>query len=457
MTKREILNLKIKCDEQQDGCEWIGELRERDEHNQTCGYVVVPCDNDCNEMVMRKDRKHHKENLCCRRIVGCSYCDVQMEYQEISVHFETCTKYPVSCHYECGMQIPRGEMDVHASREGSCSKSPLECDFAGAGCQFSGNRRQLQDHLEQNTVSHLSLVMRSLHTTTERLAISDARLAASEERLTASDARLAASEERLTASDARLAASEERLAASDERQKKLIKKLTHTEYAHNALAKELEGTHTALKGREFELESVKAFLSLEFESSQVLKWLLEDGTEKSMKSSTFLQSALGHKNELLFKTSGNVFFIWKVATQPMQKTDSIFYTGKPGWRLNITTEIKPTETKPRRYFSSKLSDMMEVSDMMKVSIYRLKGDYDEMLPQSRVSLSVTLINQDSGRNLSGNSVCELARPYVSGLRKLLKQPSLEDYKILMAFCKPYSNQGFKNNNELLLTFQFKVL
>ena len=72
MVKREILSLKIKCGKQEDGCEWIGELRQQDKHNQTCGYETVPCDNDCNEIVMRKDKNHH---LCPRRIVSCSYCD----------------------------------------------------------------------------------------------------------------------------------------------------------------------------------------------------------------------------------------------------------------------------------------------------------------------------------------------------------------------------------------------
>ena len=53
--KREIMSLKIYCDQQEKGCRWKGELRERETHNEICGYVDVLCKNECGEMVMKKD------------------------------------------------------------------------------------------------------------------------------------------------------------------------------------------------------------------------------------------------------------------------------------------------------------------------------------------------------------------------------------------------------------------
>ena len=38
--KREIMSLKIYCDQQEKGCGWKGELRRRETH-ETCGYVDV--------------------------------------------------------------------------------------------------------------------------------------------------------------------------------------------------------------------------------------------------------------------------------------------------------------------------------------------------------------------------------------------------------------------------------
>ena len=52
------------CDKCEEGCSWQGELRQRDEHNQECGYVVEACSNDCGEMIMRKDMDYHKQNEC---------------------------------------------------------------------------------------------------------------------------------------------------------------------------------------------------------------------------------------------------------------------------------------------------------------------------------------------------------------------------------------------------------
>ena len=195
----------------------------------------------------------------------------------VSRIIKTCVKYPVLCEYGCGMHMPRGDMDIHTSREGKCSKSPLQCDFTDAGCTFSGNRRQLADHLEQSTVRHLSLVMKSLHTTTEKLA------------------------------------------ASDTRQEELAKKLADTE--------------GVLATRELEVENMKKFLMLESKSSQALEILMKDGLEKSLKSSRFLRSMLADKRECSIEASGTFFFMWKMNIR--SRVSSQFYTGQPGWHLKV--------------------------------------------------------------------------------------------------------------------------
>ena len=99
---------------------------------------------------MRKDMDYHKESSCSRRIVGCYYCDTQLEYGQLTVHYKMCDSYPVDCPYECGTQVARKDVEMHISREGVCPTSPLQCDFASAGCQFIGNTEQLRDHLEKN-------------------------------------------------------------------------------------------------------------------------------------------------------------------------------------------------------------------------------------------------------------------------------------------------------------------
>ena len=409
MVKREILSLKIKCDKQEDGCEWIGELRQQDEHNQTCGYETVPCDNDCNEMVMRKDKNHHKKSLCPRRIVRCSYCDVKLEYQEASVHFETCVKYPVGCEYGCGMQIPRGDMDIHTSREGKCSKSPLQCDFTDAGCTFRGNRRQLGDHLEQSTVRHLSLVMKSLHTTTEKLAASDKR------------------HEELAK---KLADTEAVLFASDTRQEELAKKLADTE--------------GVLAMRALEVENMKKFLMLESKSSQALEILMKDGLEKSLESSRFLRSVLADKRECSIEASGTFFFMWKMKIRSRDSYSSQFYTGQPGWHLKV--ECTPVIEKKQ------VIDLRPTH--MSVIVYRLKGHHDNRLGVSLMTLRLTLVNRQSTKNIVHKSAYGLP----IGILKVLGHHCVEIDGIMMKYQLSYDeteSQRFVENDEILFKLQFE--
>ena len=184
MTKREILSLKIFCDQCEEGCSWQGELKQRDEHNQECGYGVETCSNDCGETIMRKDMDNHMQYMCNRRIVCCYYCDTQLEYGQLTVHYEMCDIYPVDCPYQCGTQVARKDVEMHTSREGVCPTSPLQCDFASAGCQFIGNREQLQDHLDKNIVYHLSLAMQTVSNVQERLASSEKKQAETDKELT---------------------------------------------------------------------------------------------------------------------------------------------------------------------------------------------------------------------------------------------------------------------------------
>ena len=194
MAKRAILNLMIYCDKQEEGCTWKGELRQRDEHNKECGHVLEVCDNFCEESVLRKDIKKHKESECSRRMVGCDYCDSRLEYRQLADHYKICDKYPVACHYLCGVQVARKDLKTHISKEGECPKSSLKCDFETAGCQFIGNRKALQHHLNNETVSHLSLAMQSVRNLAGRLVNAEKKQEETENQLEETEKKLAMAE-----------------------------------------------------------------------------------------------------------------------------------------------------------------------------------------------------------------------------------------------------------------------
>jgi TNF receptor-associated factor 4 len=61
--------MKIKCDNADNGCEWIGKLRALEEHMVACDYTFLSCPNECDggDKILRKDIEKHKMDECPRR------------------------------------------------------------------------------------------------------------------------------------------------------------------------------------------------------------------------------------------------------------------------------------------------------------------------------------------------------------------------------------------------------
>ena len=181
--KREVLNLKIKCDQHGKGCEWVGELRSRNEHSVHCEYVDEECSNKCGEMVTRKAMTIHKEKQCQRRKTSCQHCGWSKEWKNLPDHYKKCHRYPVNCVH-CGEMLARYKMAQHTGRQGTCLNSSLSCDFEEIGCPFKGNRKELAKHIEANAVSHLSLMAVELAATKRKLEETESKLAIVESRRT---------------------------------------------------------------------------------------------------------------------------------------------------------------------------------------------------------------------------------------------------------------------------------
>ncbi|XP_062512481.1 TNF receptor-associated factor 6-B-like [Corticium candelabrum] len=182
--KREIMSLKIYCDQQEKGCGWKGELRKRGTHNNTCGYVDVLCKHGCGKMVMKKDMESHMKKTCMNRKVECRYCKTTVTFKYLNDHHTKCEMFPVACEY-CKQQVVRGEMNEHVSKDGTCPNSPLECEFIEAGCQFIGNRNEMTIHVQNDVTSHLSLLMKQQSNTKSSLSATESSLSATQSSLAA--------------------------------------------------------------------------------------------------------------------------------------------------------------------------------------------------------------------------------------------------------------------------------
>ena len=187
--RSEVLELKIYCSNNLNGCPWVGQLGHLRCHltsQQGCGYELIPCPNMCRETsrhttictwgvqpkvkcVYRKDLAHHLTNECVNRMGNCQYCHKMGTYQEIvEFHHGECPEYPISCpNVQCNVtNIKRKELNDHLK---VCPEQLVECSFAEAGCHASIRRRQLHDHMSSYMQEHLTILMEAYQDVKRRL------------------------------------------------------------------------------------------------------------------------------------------------------------------------------------------------------------------------------------------------------------------------------------------------
>ena len=112
--ERELYALKVYCTNKDDGCRWVGELRDLEKHRN--------CTNKSTFVDIKK---------------GC-------EYEKI-----LCSK--------CKREIQRSQFNAHLSK--GCRVPDGECQFRFAGCKAKVSSKDMKQHLEENMAVHLSLVM----------------------------------------------------------------------------------------------------------------------------------------------------------------------------------------------------------------------------------------------------------------------------------------------------------
>ena len=82
-----LSNLKISCENSERGCREVFELGSLDTHVATCGFSPVPCSNDqCEEIISRRDKEIHENKVCDFRRVKCDYCAQMVLYKNFMQH-----------------------------------------------------------------------------------------------------------------------------------------------------------------------------------------------------------------------------------------------------------------------------------------------------------------------------------------------------------------------------------
>ena len=170
--EQEIKALKVKCNNDENGCGWKGELRSLDNHLTTCEYALLRCTNKCTDTmefdlfaeevyVLRRDMDNHLKNTCPNRQYQCPHCKDTGRYWEITTtHLVTCPKFKVPCpNVGCNDSVPCCELPSHQTK---CLFEKVPCKYAEIGCEEKPLRKDLQQH-ENNDTFHLHLAIETVN------------------------------------------------------------------------------------------------------------------------------------------------------------------------------------------------------------------------------------------------------------------------------------------------------
>ena len=82
-----LSSLKISCENSERGCRKVVELGSLDTHVASCGFSPMPCSNDqCEEIISRRDKEIHENKVCDFRRVKCDYCAQMVLYKNFMQH-----------------------------------------------------------------------------------------------------------------------------------------------------------------------------------------------------------------------------------------------------------------------------------------------------------------------------------------------------------------------------------
>lgn len=152
---QEILKFTVLCTMSEQGCDWEGVVRDLQEHEETCGYVYVPCPQKCGQQqIKRGSLEEHTRQNCPEREYACPHCNYKDTYKFVTnAHLAECSYKPIECPNKCGVTGERADMETHL--QDACVLEFIQCRFKHAGCNMKFRREKEEQHLKEHSQQHL--------------------------------------------------------------------------------------------------------------------------------------------------------------------------------------------------------------------------------------------------------------------------------------------------------------
>ena len=165
--QRVLNEMRVYYSNREAGCRWFGELSKLPQHLNPepasgsdqlsgCPFVSLEC-RLCGAGVRRQDIEEHKTGFCPQRPCMCSVCnEYKLTYEDVtSNHWLICPARPIPCPNGCGMQPKLQHLEEHLNKD--CCNAVVECSFSYAGCEVELPRKEMQAHIAENLMKHMSL------------------------------------------------------------------------------------------------------------------------------------------------------------------------------------------------------------------------------------------------------------------------------------------------------------
>ena len=179
--KRTLHEFRVYCPHRLRGCEWESELGKLDEHLNSdplperqlkgCPFAVIECLH-CKEGIRRDKIAGHQLERCPQRPYTCEYCaEYKSTFEDVAhSHWPECKCFLLPCPNECtpsGSGLQRQCLDQHVKEE--CPLTVVQCELHHAGCKVTLPRKDMADHMNKDSIAHISLLAAENHRLSKRL------------------------------------------------------------------------------------------------------------------------------------------------------------------------------------------------------------------------------------------------------------------------------------------------
>ncbi|XP_068683709.1 TNF receptor-associated factor 4-like isoform X2 [Montipora foliosa] len=115
-TQRKILSFIIHCP--RDGCQWTGELRAKEDHENDCQRFPVNCPNGCGETIPREEICLHTEDKCPLAPIPCPYADMGCTKKEQQDEIDSHVESEIRLHLDLlGVKLRDTEEELRNSKQ----------------------------------------------------------------------------------------------------------------------------------------------------------------------------------------------------------------------------------------------------------------------------------------------------------------------------------------------------